>query len=68
MFTPISEFCPIRSARVVVDGVLGEVRRDQIGVAGVERVVVGADLVEIAHGSLVISVSKKSIWDRGLRR
>ena len=33
--------------RVVVDGVLGEVRGDEIGVAGVERLVVGADVVEV---------------------
>src|SRR5262249_26240272 len=36
-------------ARVVVDGVVGEVRRDQLRVPGVERLVVGADVVEIAH-------------------
>jgi hypothetical protein len=33
--------------RVVVRGVVGEVRRDQIDVAGVERLVVAADVVEV---------------------
>jgi hypothetical protein len=32
---------------VVVDGVIGEVRGDELGVAGVERLVVGADVVEV---------------------
>jgi hypothetical protein len=35
--------------RVVVDGVFSEVRGDELGVAGVERLVVGADVVEVAH-------------------
>jgi hypothetical protein len=33
--------------RVVVRGVVGEVRSDQIDVAGVERLVVAADVVEV---------------------
>jgi hypothetical protein len=33
--------------RVVVDGVVGEVGRDQLGVARVESLVVGADVVEV---------------------
>jgi hypothetical protein len=33
--------------RVVVDGVVGEVRRDQLDVAAVQGLVVGADVVEI---------------------
>ena len=35
--------------RVVVDGVVGEVRGDRVGVAGVQRLVVGADVVEAAR-------------------
>ena len=35
-------------ARVVVRRVLGEVRRDGVRVARVERLVVGADVVEVA--------------------
>jgi hypothetical protein len=34
---------------VVVDGVVGEMRGDQLRVPGVERVVVGADVVEVAQ-------------------
>jgi hypothetical protein len=34
-------------AGVVVDGVLGEVRGDEVGVARVERVVIAADVVEV---------------------
>ena len=37
---------------VVVDRVVGEVRCDEIRVTGVERVVVGADVIEVAHGLL----------------
>ena len=36
-------------ARVVVDRVLGEVGGDQLGVARVQRLVVGADVIEVAH-------------------
>ena len=36
-------------ARVVVDRVVCEVGGDQLGVAGVQRLVVGADVVEVAH-------------------
>ena len=37
--------------RVVVDRVVREVRGDQLDVAGVQRLVVGADVVEVAHGA-----------------
>jgi hypothetical protein len=39
--------------RVVVDRVIGEVRGDQIGVAGVKRLVVGADVVEVADDEIL---------------
>jgi hypothetical protein len=39
--------------RVVVDRVLGEVGCDQLGVAGVERLVVGADVVEVGDDGIV---------------
>jgi hypothetical protein len=39
--------------RVVVDRVVGEVRGDQIGVARVERLVVGADVVEVADDRIL---------------
>jgi hypothetical protein len=35
--------------RVVVDGVVGEVGGDAVDVARVERLVVGADVVEVAQ-------------------
>jgi hypothetical protein len=35
--------------RVVVDGVVGEVLRDPVGVAGVKRLVVGADVIEVGQ-------------------
>jgi hypothetical protein len=35
--------------RVVVDGVVREVRGDEVDVARVERLVVGADVVEVAQ-------------------
>jgi len=38
-------------ARVVVDRVVGEVLGDAVGVAGVERLVVGADVIEVADGA-----------------
>jgi hypothetical protein len=37
-----------------VDGVVGEVRGDEVGVAGVERLVVGADVIEIADPGSVV--------------
>jgi hypothetical protein len=39
--------------RVVVDGVVGEVRRDQLDVAAVQGVVVGADVVEIGDSPIL---------------
>jgi hypothetical protein len=36
-----------------VDRVVGEVRRDQLGVARVERLVVGADVVEVADDGIL---------------
>ena len=33
-------------ARVVVDGVVGEMRGDLVRIAGVQRLVIGADVVE----------------------
>jgi hypothetical protein len=39
--------------RVVVDGVVGEVRGDQVDVACVERLVVGADVVEVADDEIL---------------
>jgi hypothetical protein len=35
--------------RVVVDRVLGEVRGDEVGIAGVERAVVATDVLEVAQ-------------------
>jgi hypothetical protein len=40
-------------AGVVVDGVVGEVRVDQVDVARVERLVVGADVVEGADDEIL---------------
>jgi hypothetical protein len=53
-------------ARVVVDGVLGEVLGDQIGVAGVERLVVGADAVEVRDDQIL--TGRQSIWRYPVRR
>jgi len=39
--------------RVVVDRVVGEVRRDQLDVAAVQGVVVGADVVEIGDSPIL---------------
>jgi hypothetical protein len=39
--------------RVVVDGVVGEVGGDQLRVAGVERLVVGADVVEVSDDEIL---------------
>jgi hypothetical protein len=39
--------------RVVVDRVIGEVRGDQIGVAGIERLVVGANVFEVADDEIL---------------
>jgi hypothetical protein len=36
-----------------VDGVVGEVGGDQVGVAGVERLVVGADVVEVGDPGIL---------------
>jgi hypothetical protein len=36
-----------------VDGLVGEVGRDQLGVAGVERLVVGADVVEVSDDEIL---------------
>jgi hypothetical protein len=36
-----------------VDGVVGEVGRDQVGVARIEGVVVGADVVEVADDGIL---------------
>jgi hypothetical protein len=38
-------------AGVVVDRVVGEVRRDEFGVTGVQRPVVGADVVEVRQAT-----------------
>ena len=38
-------------ARVVVDGVVGEMGGDKLGVACIERFVVGADVVEVGQRS-----------------
>src|SRR5690349_9797660 len=46
--------------RVVVNGVVGEVARDELGVTRVQRFVVGADVVETAHPTTFIS--GLSIW------
>jgi hypothetical protein len=40
-------------ARVVVDRVVGEVRGDEIGVTRVQRLVVGADVIEVADDEIV---------------
>jgi hypothetical protein len=42
-------------ARVVVDRVVREMRGDEVGVAGVERLVVGADVVEVADRTRFIA-------------
>jgi hypothetical protein len=36
-----------------VDGVVGEVRGDQLGVAAVERLVVGADVSQMADDGIL---------------
>jgi hypothetical protein len=38
---------------VVVDRVVGEMGGDQVGVAGVERLVVGADVVEVGDPGIL---------------
>jgi len=48
-----------------VDGVVGEVLGDAVGVAAVQRLVVGADVVEV--GDLGI-VTPPSIWRPVVRR
>ncbi len=44
-------------ARVVVDGVVGEVPGDEVGVAAVQSLVVGADVVEVADGGILTALS-----------
>jgi hypothetical protein len=36
-------------AGVVVDRVVGEVLRDPVGIAGVQRLVIGADVIEVGQ-------------------
>ena len=48
-------------AGVVVSGLVGEVRGDGVGVAGVERLVVGPDVVEVADpGNLPATVDLRA--------
>jgi hypothetical protein len=42
-------------AGVVVDGVLGEVRGDEVGVARVQRVVIAADVVEVRADVVILT-------------
>ncbi|HEX6601597.1 MAG TPA: hypothetical protein VF030_03055, partial [Solirubrobacterales bacterium] len=49
-------------ARVVVSGVVGEVRRHRLSVASVQRLVVSADALPSSHGTkVVLYVCRQSI-------
>jgi hypothetical protein len=45
-----------------VDGVLGEVRGDQVGVAGVERLVIGADVGEMGDYGILTGRCRFGSW------
>jgi hypothetical protein len=52
-------------SRVVVDRVVGEVLGDAVGVAAVQRLVVGADVVQVPDGRILTALS---IWRPPVRR
>jgi hypothetical protein len=48
--------------RVVVDRVVAEVRGDQVSVPGVERLVVGADVIEMADDGILTAGCRFGCW------
>jgi hypothetical protein len=45
-----------------VDGVVGEVRGDQVGVPGVQRLVIGADVIEVGDDRILTGGCRFGGW------